>query len=120
MPEARPEAAGEVPRKPLRRMVERTGARQRGCVEVAVGVGEELFVEDGVGVEVSVVDEVEVEVREEEGVAVLVRDSELLGVPVRDDELLDVSVRDDELLDVPVELAVIEGLCVTDDELVEE
>ena len=70
------------------------GARQSGWVEVIVGVGVEVIVEDCV--------------------AVPERDCELLGVPLRVAELLGVSERVAELLEVPVVLGVAEELRVSD------
>ena len=82
LPEARQEVAGKVPFRPVRRMVARTGASQRGCEGVAVGVGVEVTVTVGVGLDV--------------------RDCELLGVPVMERVGIGVGICEDEGVAVPV------------------
>ena len=57
LPKSWLEVVGKVPFRPLRRMVDRTGALQRGCVGVAVRVGVELTVAVGVREAESVADD---------------------------------------------------------------
>ena len=91
LPASAEEAIGKVPLTPdCTRTTRLVGARQSGWVEVTVGVGVEVIVEDGV------------------------------AVPMRDCELLGVSERVAELLEVPVTLGVAEELRVSDADPVEE
>ena len=117
-----------MPFRPLRRMVDRTGALQRGCVGVAVRVGVELTVAVGVREAESVADDdeledsVEVDVCEDGGVLVPVHDCELLDVPVLNAVLVGVSVLvvDPVAEAVPVDAAVNEPVEESDGEKLSE
>ena len=99
LPASAEEATGKVPLTPDCTATTLTGARQRGCVGVAVGVG----------LEDSVVDDVAVPVRDCELLDVPVRVAELLGVDVPVEVGVELDEREAELLgvDVPVEVGVV-------------
>ena len=110
------EATGKVPLTPYCTATKLTGARQSGCVGVAVGVGLEDSVVDDVAVPVRDRELLDVPVLEVVGMTLEVRVAELLGVDVP----VDVGVLLDERVAEPLEVPVLVGEGVLLDERVAE